>query len=71
MVLMSLLWIALIGAVVWAVVWLARPPVKVGSSIVSATPRQILDRRFATGEIDETTYTRMRSRLEDPPNGTS
>jgi uncharacterized membrane protein len=32
--------------------------------------RQILDRRYAAGEMDDTTYARMRTRLSDTdPSG--
>jgi putative membrane protein len=74
MVLMPLLWVMLIGAVVWAVVWIVRPSPATGSSVavpnggpgaVAPSARQILDRRYSTGEIDEATYTRMRARLTD------
>ncbi|WP_344048740.1 SHOCT domain-containing protein [Streptomyces thermoalcalitolerans] len=68
---MPLLWIALIGLVVWAVIRLTR-----GSSGDFSgrghgwedrehreTPEEILDRRYASGEIDADTYTEARERL--------
>ncbi|WIY01027.1 hypothetical protein QRX60_44490 [Amycolatopsis mongoliensis] len=68
MALMPVLWIVLIGLVVWAVVRLTqqrpgggheqgrgRPP--------QETPEQILDRRFASGEIDIDAYTQAREHL--------
>ncbi|WP_405682464.1 SHOCT domain-containing protein [Streptomyces sp. NBC_00057] len=66
--LMPLLWIVLIGLVVWAVLRLTqhsaghhdatdprKPP--------RETPEEILDRRFASGEIDAEAYTEARKRL--------
>lgn len=64
MTLIPLLWIVLIGVAVWAIVKILRPAAPPGSAS-PGTARQILDRRYATGEIDEATYTRMRSRLRD------
>ncbi|MEV6112532.1 SHOCT domain-containing protein [Streptomyces sp. NPDC052109] len=71
MAFMPLLWIALICLAVWAVVRLTH-----GSSGGTArrghgwdggehreTPEEIIDRRYASGEIDTDTYTEMRERL--------
>ncbi|MFB9904310.1 SHOCT domain-containing protein [Allokutzneria oryzae] len=68
MAFMPLLWIVLIGLIVWAVVRLTQrhvggdhgqdrgwPP--------RETPEEILDRRFASGEIDADAYTEARERL--------
>ncbi|QYC41696.1 hypothetical protein Nocox_20435 [Nonomuraea coxensis DSM 45129] len=65
---MSLLWIVLIGLVVWAVIRLTQGgssggrygghPREHGES-----PEEILDRRYASGEIDAETYTEARERL--------
>lgn len=71
MILMPLLWIVLIGAVAWAVVKMVRPAPVAGPIGAAPTARQILDRRYAAGEIDETTYTRMRARLSDTEPGAS
>jgi putative membrane protein len=66
MVLMPLLWTAIIAAAVWAVVRLTRPPTRIaGSGMMTA--RQILERRYAAGEIDETTYATMLKRISDSP----
>lgn len=66
MMLMPLLWLVIIVVVVWAVVRLVRPedvraagPVPYGRE----TPTEILDRRYALGEIDDDTYTKARARL--------
>ncbi len=68
MLLSMLLWVAVIGLVVWALVrWLAvhapssgSPPS--GSNGPSAI--EILRQRFARGEIDAATFEQMRERLE-------
>lgn len=64
MMLMPLLWIVLIGVIVWAAVTVAN---RSGSRSVDQarreTPQEILDRRFASGEIDAETYTASRERL--------
>ncbi|GAA1017524.1 hypothetical protein GCM10009556_064540 [Acrocarpospora pleiomorpha] len=64
MLMMSVIWLVLIGVIVWAAVRLAQgwggkdrgqePP---------ETPEDILARRFARGEIDETAYEAARERL--------
>ncbi|SDD79464.1 SHOCT domain-containing protein [Glycomyces harbinensis] len=59
MVVMSLLWIALIATIIWAAVAVAgrRGAVAVDRR-APETAREILDRRFAQGEIDADAYTR-------------
>ncbi|MEV6053597.1 SHOCT domain-containing protein [Streptomyces sp. NPDC052107] len=68
MAFMPLLWIALIALAVWAGIRFAHHPTTHGDSTHRApepreTPEEILDRRFATGEIDADTYTEARQRL--------
>jgi len=65
MMLMPLLWIALIAVIVWAAVRLIRPASGGGHSDEARreTPLEILDRRYAQGEIDDATYTTARARL--------
>ncbi|UQA97381.1 SHOCT domain-containing protein [Streptomyces halobius] len=74
MAFMPLLWIALIGLVVWAVVRLTQRPAgrddAPGRDDTQGrgrppreTPEEILDRRYASGEIDTDTYTEARERL--------
>ncbi|MFJ9869557.1 SHOCT domain-containing protein [Streptomyces sp. NPDC101165] len=66
---MPIVWIVLLGLVVWAVVRLTQhspgrdsgPPGPGWQS--RETPEEILDRRFASGEIDADTYTEARERL--------
>jgi putative membrane protein len=62
MMLMPLLWIPLIGVIVWAVVTMVQrndrttvPP--------RETPQEILDRRLASGEIDPAAYAQAREVL--------
>ncbi|WP_046729468.1 SHOCT domain-containing protein [Streptomyces humi] len=71
MALMPLLWIALVGLAVWAVIRLTqgsahgRPEHSRGweSQEHRESPEEILDRRYASGEIDTDTYTETRERL--------
>lgn len=64
MILMPVLWIALTGAIVWAVVKVAQRPVTPASDQPRReTPQEILDRRFASGEIDTDTYTQAKAHL--------
>ncbi|WP_406164682.1 SHOCT domain-containing protein [Streptomyces sp. NBC_00996] len=68
MAFMPLLWIALIGLVVWAVVHLTRRPADRGGGTEHGwapreTPEEILDRRFASGEIDADAYNEARKHL--------
>ncbi|MEU5872148.1 hypothetical protein AB0A73_11400 [Glycomyces sp. NPDC047369] len=65
MVLMPLLWIALAGVIVWAAARLARhgggrPHADAGPR---ETAREVLDRRYAAGEIGEVDYWRIREQL--------
>jgi putative membrane protein len=64
MMLMPLLWIPLIVVIVWAVVKLAqRPADRAADQPRRETPQEILDRRFASGEIDADAYSQARDRL--------
>jgi putative membrane protein len=63
MMLMPLLWIALIPVVVWAVVRLIQPGGGGPNTPHRETPLQILDRRYAQGQIDDAAYTNARARL--------
>ncbi|MEU4035481.1 SHOCT domain-containing protein [Streptomyces collinus] len=74
---MPLLWIALIVLAVWAVIRLTRGPSGgahgrghgwTGGGLPEnpkspESPEEIVDRRYASGEIDTDTYTEMRERL--------
>ncbi len=59
---MGLFWVAIIGLVVWAVVALL-PGSRPGGHGRPDTPEEILDRRFALGEIDAEQYRRAREEL--------
>ena len=66
-----LFWASLIGLVVWAVARLTRPstgpaqpPLPPAAPAVSAAARDILDRRYANGEITSEQYSEMRRVLE-------
>jgi len=64
MVGMVLLWAVLIGLVVWAVTrLLPTRPYAGGGQPGQETPEEILDRRFARGEIDVETYQAQRAAL--------
>src|SRR5262245_17661042 len=64
MLLMPLFWIVLLGVIVWAVVRIVqRPTDRWPAERRGETPQEILDRRFASGEIDAETYTQARDRL--------
>ena len=59
---MALFSIVIIGLVVWAVVALL-PANQPGDADRPRSPREILDRRFALGEIDVEQYRRAREEL--------
>jgi putative membrane protein len=66
---MGLFWLALIGLIVWLVIRLLPGSADRGhhgaAPAVGETPEQILDRMFALGEIDETTYRTRRGALAE------
>jgi|SRR5215469_14690526 len=69
MILSSIFWLVLAGIVVWALVsWLSRPAR--GTTPPQMPPQQsaldILNTRYARGEIDTATYQSMREQLEAP-----
>ncbi len=67
MAFMPLLWIVVIGLVVWVVIRLTQGPrggrYREDGRERRETPEEILDRRYASGEIDTETYTEARERL--------
>lgn len=68
MMLMPVLWIVLIGVVVWAVVRVTQQLSvggggDLGGHEPNETPEEIVDRRFASGEIDADTYSAAREGL--------
>ncbi|MGZ4619028.1 MAG: SHOCT domain-containing protein [Frankiaceae bacterium] len=58
---MTVTWFVIIGVIVW-VVFRVLPD----SPQQPETPRQILDRRLAAGELDLATYDRLKARLAEP-----
>ena len=63
-VLMSVLWVILIVAIVWAVAALFGRADRPGTSAsIAERPEDILDRRLAGGEIDTDTYEALQSKL--------
>jgi putative membrane protein len=71
MMLMPLLWIALIAVIVWAVVRVIQPRGNGRNEPHQQTPLEILDRRYAQGEIDDNAYTTARARLTGREPGSS
>ena len=69
MTLSSLLWLALIGVLIWAVVYWVN---KKNANTTTPTPSamEILRQRYARGDIDTETFEQMRARLEGPVGGT-
>ena len=64
MMVMPLLWIGVLVVIAWTVVRLVpRGDGATHPAPPRETPRDILDRRFASGEIDAETYSRARDQL--------
>lgn len=63
MLLVMLFWVAVIGLVAWAVYRFARGRGRTGGSPGRATPGEVLDQRYARGEIGLDEYRRMRGEL--------
>ena len=61
MILMAVIWILIIGLGIWLVTWLTR---REKSTPIQETPRQMLDRRLAAGEIDAAAYAQARRLIE-------
>ena len=66
--LMSVLWVALIALIVWAVTSLF-PRNGRNASDLAERPEEILDRRLASGEIDAGTYDSLRGKLHEAHTG--
>lgn len=62
MVIMVVFFVALLALAVWAIARLSRRTDQPSLDVES--PRQILDRRFASGELDEAQYGQARRVLE-------
>jgi putative membrane protein len=70
MMLGSTLWILFIVALAWAVIrWLnTRTTLQTRTMSNDPTARDILNQRYARGEIDTATFEQMRERLEASTN---
>jgi putative membrane protein len=68
-VLMALFWVALVALIVWLMAKLfpTRGDGSRGIEARSETPRETLDRRLATGELDLETYEELREQLDPRP----
>ncbi len=66
---MGLFWVLVIGLIVWAVVTLLPNVRSTGRHAGQESPMEILDRRFALGEIDAEQYRRAREELTDAGRG--
>jgi putative membrane protein len=60
---MGTFWVALLALIVWLVVRLLPSGNRSAPGESVESPEDILDRRFARGEIDEQTYAAQRSAL--------
>lgn len=65
---MSVLWVALIALIVWAVAHLF-PRTGRDAPDLAERPEEILDRRLAAGEIDAGTYDALRGKLREAHTG--
>ena len=63
-VLMSVIWVVLIAAIVWAIAALFGRNDRSNSVTTAARPQEILDRRLASGEINHDTYDTLRAKLQ-------
>ena len=66
---MGLFWVLVIGLIVWAVVTLLPNVRSTGRRAGQESPMEILDRRFALGEIDAEQYRRAREELTNARKG--
>ena len=67
--LMSVFWVALIALIVWAIAHLFPGHSGRDSTDLAERPEEILDRRFAAGEIDAGTYDSLRGKLHEAHTG--
>ena len=67
-VFMGLFWILLLGLGILLVAWLTR---REKPAEGQESPRQILDRRFTSGDIDSATYAQARRLIENRTSGMS
>jgi putative membrane protein len=60
---MGAFWVALLGLIVWLVVRLLPASNRPAAGVNPQSPEEILDGRFARGEIDEQAYAAARAAL--------
>lgn len=65
MLLVALFWVAVIGLIVWALYRYARSRGWLRPKAARATPQEILEERYARGEIGREEYLRMNQELKD------
>ncbi len=70
MALMTVSWIALIVAVTWVAIRVVGGGSRSTEGTATPTPRAILDRRLASGEIDAEEYAQLRRLLDGHPSST-
>ncbi|WP_344196178.1 SHOCT domain-containing protein [Kribbella karoonensis] len=63
-VLMLVLWVAIVGGAAWVTVWLIRHPRRQPRPQLPS-PLDILERRFAAGEITQEEFDDARARLRE------
>ena len=63
-VLMSVFWVVLIAAIVWAMAALFGGNERSSRAAIADRPEEILDRRLASGEITHDTYDTLRAKLQ-------
>lgn len=61
---MVIFWVAVLALIVWAVIRVFPAGGARGAAPRAETPQEILDRRFASGEIDSEAYRAMRAALD-------
>ena len=64
---MGVFWLVLLGVIIWAVVRLLPSRRAPGGPSVTDTPEELLDRRFARGEVELETYQGQRTALAQAP----
>lgn len=67
-ILIGLLWVVVLGFVVWGAIALLGGA-RTGGRAQAQTPEEILDRRFAQGELDPEQYQRARQQLTSTRTG--
>jgi putative membrane protein len=65
---MGLFWVVVLGLVMWGVIALLGGA-RTGGRQQAETPEEILDRRFAQGELDPEAYQRAREQLASTRTG--